>query len=955
MRSLIALLGILLFSLRALSSQVGYVFKEDIWVDPPGQEQHSFAWHLSMLPVDQERLYEDMLVLKTQKLSLRQRDENLWSKDGLNVTIAAGQAVHDLLIDTGQLRALKRCASYEFDARTMRDYVFDVRQWFKHYKQDSLNTLTYGPYILVTNGQMLYSLDTRKNQILWRIGDVSGRDHDRYVVSAPPHQNSDDYGWSIYKDQLIVSMDGVLAVVDISHIDIPALVWKKSIAGYSAATTPIVVGDKIVVGLVNSRMEFWLTGWDHKDGGLAWARRVCLTSHLSPASRLYFVSGERFTFVTNHGFAISGNSRTGKVEWLRKYESRKYTLFDYWTEKDKLGDSAATGDEGQVSAVGDYLVMKPRESSHVYLIGQRNGALIKDIALDGEKDQFVGLYDDWMILLRPSDKAEGKKAILAKNIFSEKQLKEVALDVGGRLSGVYQKDSKIYFKIAGLIYEVDFKTEGGAVNGKMARYSSDSGSWLKCVSNEQFILAHDTDLETYSLNQAADGMSQKAGTAKRIELFGAAHASMASGFGKGLEGVYKNGFKYQVLAVENRSNQKPLDLLLLIRGDQLLGVDPSGVVLWARDIQRSYTLFDMNKYVEIKVKVWNDILLVNDATNILAISPHGGKLLWSIFKRGNDRDHIGVYEVGEGIIVVADNRLILMDGKQGSIIKETLAPHNFRHAGVAGDRLYTTNWENDELELWSANLVRSAQTIKLSQYDSCGKVKLSLLGKYYLLETCRGIYVLDGEDLSAKGKLSLEKNGFNVKRYAVRKINDRQIILYYPGRCLEEYELQAGGELGRLWTYDMTTAAKWWSACEVMCQDENIPINIVDGSIVVNTTVNDQHAIVAINQDSGKVKWSTKLDFPQSLFMQLSNIIRNDRGLAFVFSAKLGQSGAGYSEIESRYYEVGKDDGKVLKQDAIASIAYRGYAKIDLVNVKDDVCFAADGYLLNCRRMGDHR
>ncbi|MFA5118698.1 MAG: PQQ-binding-like beta-propeller repeat protein [Candidatus Omnitrophota bacterium] len=459
----------------------GFILVEDNGINTaPSLDERPFNgtgrgdFYITSLKPEAEYLYFPNLKLPYTRYDLTRKTRQLWV--GQKSAWGQGDDVpsfgHFPVLATARLAPVKQWV-FELREDHTNDFLFTLRQWLKSYEENPLFPVCFGNVALMRNEHRLFCFDLSSGKEIWSIGDVNKTREEFFQTLRQPHHNSVGYELSVSSERCYTELNGTLMAIDLSDVIAPKILWKRELGEYTVFMKPLVSKDILAVGLINTRREIWICGFDVKTGELQWSTYIGLTSSLSPVCTISAERNGRLFFATNTGLLMALDSLKGGIAWVRTYAVRKYSIYHFWKNKvykKRLQGRGFLRYDTQFMELNDgTLYCKPRESDYLYIINAETGDLNKSFKIDPSLYYLLKIYDRKAVFLRkekPDDehadpagprKAQGWLRIV--DLDSGRQLYEQYLGYGA-LQGVQSRnDNELFFKVAGNIHFLRFDKE----------------------------------------------------------------------------------------------------------------------------------------------------------------------------------------------------------------------------------------------------------------------------------------------------------------------------------------------------------------------------------------------------------------------------------------------------------------------------------------------------------------
>lgn len=411
-----------------------------------------------------ENLYLDNLSLRYDKDSLfSNKEDDLWS----NLTVSKNKniplknyylplsRVTNLAVDK-LISQKKLLWSYNLKWDNFSPF-FILRQWIKEYEEDARVPIIYQNTVIIKNEFRIFCLDLTSGKELWSLGNVDNSFRENYLTAFPVHCNAHGYRIILAGHTVYADLGGNLVALDIKDIFKPVLLWKRPLGEYTLCTSPVVVNDKIVTGLVNSRGELWGSGFNLKTGELIWSTYIGTSSYQSPSNPVSLVVDDKLFISTNYGVLVCLHPDKGELLWAKKYIPKKSFIFDFlrdWVSKYKYNmvDPAMSYDTQFLEAgPGKTLNYKPRDSDFLYILDQDNGVTKDRILTNSAESYLLGACKGNAVFLENNNNPKANIWVKVISLVSAKQIYSFNIE-GGPLEGVLYGDDGLAFKVGRAIY-----------------------------------------------------------------------------------------------------------------------------------------------------------------------------------------------------------------------------------------------------------------------------------------------------------------------------------------------------------------------------------------------------------------------------------------------------------------------------------------------------------------------
>ena len=334
---------------------------------------------------------------------------------------------------------------------------FILRQWIKEYEEDTNPPIVYQNTVIIKNEFRIFCLDLTSGKELWSFGNVDNSFRENYLTAFYPHCNAHGYRIILAGNTVYADLGGNLVALDIKNILKPVLLWKRPLGEYTLCTSPVVVNDKIITGLVNSRGELWISSFNLKTGELTWSVYIGTSSFQSPSSPVSLVVDDKLFISTNYGVLVCLHPDKGELLWVKKYIPKKSFIFDFfkdWIKKYKYNrvDPAMSYDTQFLEAgPGKTLNYKPRDSDFLYILDQDNGVAKERILINSAESYLLGVCKGNAVFLENNNNPKANIWVKVISLASSKQIDNFNIE-GGPLKGVIYGADGLVFKVGRAIH-----------------------------------------------------------------------------------------------------------------------------------------------------------------------------------------------------------------------------------------------------------------------------------------------------------------------------------------------------------------------------------------------------------------------------------------------------------------------------------------------------------------------
>ena len=245
------------------------------------------------LKPDEEYLYFENLPLRYTENKLSAKTDSLWAKvERPKKAEKINTSTSFLLQNAGQFPSaggqfkLKQEWAYRLTSDNLTDYLVNTRQWIKRYQEDALYPQSDQNIIILRNEHSLFGVDVLSGQQRWAFESHDKQGEEFYQTFRDRNHNSYGYQFLISQDRVFTALGKRLIAVKLQGVFMPGLLWETALGEYRVCTKPVLSGRTLCVGLINSKGELWIAGFDSSRGNLLWSTYVGINSFLSPACEI---------------------------------------------------------------------------------------------------------------------------------------------------------------------------------------------------------------------------------------------------------------------------------------------------------------------------------------------------------------------------------------------------------------------------------------------------------------------------------------------------------------------------------------------------------------------------------------------------------------------------------------------------------------------------------------------
>ncbi len=448
-----------------------YLLEEDIYIDNKpssvsiplsGTVDNKFK--ITNLPPEEENLHLNRLQMQYRENKLVQKTETLWV--GLErakiITGKSSTGKRSGMVDKGQLSfkskqvPAQKAWSYQLASDNQTDYLINMRQWIKKYEEEALYPVNYQDTIILRNEHRLYGLDAFSKDELWSFKCPDEKNEEFYQTFKDPHHNSFGYQFLIEQNMVFTGLGKKLIAARLRGDFLPVLLWEVDLGEFKICTKPVLNGRTLCLGLINSKGELWLVGFDHLKGVMLWSTYIGITSFLSPACEISALKNDLIFMGTNCGVIVCLEAKQGDILWIKKYTPKSYSLFDFWSKHTFPERNAVVYDTQFMNfdAEDNLLYYKPRESDYLYILNPENGESKLEMFVDTNNFYLLWSgYNRALFLERLPDKNYNVQ-IRVIELVKGSQIGSLAIP-SGQLKGVFSAaPHELSLKIGKTVYSL---------------------------------------------------------------------------------------------------------------------------------------------------------------------------------------------------------------------------------------------------------------------------------------------------------------------------------------------------------------------------------------------------------------------------------------------------------------------------------------------------------------------
>lgn len=1105
MHSMKGLKGLLKTILSRLENKGIYCLQEDIFVnntpqllDSPFYGNSGQDRKVTDLKPHAERLYFDNLKLEYRKNKLFKKPDGLWINLEQIKNVAKRQQKQEITeINLWSLDKLTdqtvKMWDYRLRNSNLTDYLISLRQWIKRYEENSLYPVIYQETVLMRNEYRLFCVDLLSGKELWSFKNPDRTGHEFYQTFRHLHLNSDGYEFLLEKDMIFTELAGKLMAVKLKNILAPQLLWEHNLGEYTVCTRPIHNKNILIVGLINARGEFWISGFNCESGTLEWSTYIGTCSFLSPPCEISGIKDNRVFLGTNNGVLICLNSKDGRIIWLKKYSPKKYSLFDFWKDYHFLDEDLIKYDTQFIEIEDSRLLYyKPRESDYVYVLDQKDGKAIEEILVDPDRYYILRAWNGKGVFFEKTNGNAENAEVKIVELKSGKEIYNMIIKSGALKGVIYLNKNEILFKVDNVVHflrmdkdkvsyaNLGVPSAGWLLNSKDRFLLVGKGETLFCLDGfdkkytylrndlhrqeyleqrerikNSFIkdiqldteskqvlelrkqIMHDITVSDLPLDEIfpiivnnlkrlkqpsrsnfftklRDLYSDEVVTYKDIEMkfvnFLYENNLVDFKYSNDAERTIKNNASigewqnYQVrgdriflLPIEVIKNSKLPDFFLLLNNDQLLCVDETGNVLWDRKVfYRSYPYVnrdieystDMAKgrmYTDnIEAYLYDNILIVNDHVNIIAVNVTDGSHIWSMTNKGAifDKekqvplDNLDTLYKKYGlrrsflknIMLYAefvDDRIIITHGNKIYSVKPTTGYcERYRELDIEGPigvtaskgYIYILSYFLDNLKILNKKFELLGDFCLDFINDKDAYPELVFIKNYVVLYINSYLYIIDKED----GRLRNSVNIGDLGMHYIEAYKDN-LLAIAPFQKLSSYRLEKDS-LKVNWEFSLGSVDQevLWKYPEKKTKH----YFIVGDHILLPFRKGGDYFITSVDLKTGEKIWEKNINGVKGFLYDLSDYSKHHGEINFIittggeeiFQDEVKDQAWDYAATESisvhsKLFKLDLASGNITSKEKVPAIcANRMILKSNLAGTENYFIYVINGKLLKAER-----
>lgn len=443
-----------------------------------------------------------------------------------------------------------------------------------------------------------------------------------------------------------------------------------------------------------------------------------------------------------------------------------------------------------------------------------------------------------------------------------------------------------------------------------------------------------------------------------------------------------HGDRLFLLPFEVIRGDKLQNFFLLLNYDQLLCVREDGIILWTRkifvpifkksisyDSDREIGSFDVDG---IKAYLYNNILIINDYRNIVAIDVNDGSYVWSMTNQNdylnkwkkdlnlldkNKSDKYGVHAsvarsvmfqsvfLNDKLMVINENKLYALNPKTGYCYRfRQLDKEEAIISIVSKDALWILPMSMDHLMGFDKDL-KLLNDFRL-EFLQEKKIypKLLFLKNNIVIATASRFYLLNNKN----GKLTDEIMRNTSLQYCIENCGNRLLVIM-PLQSVESYVVEEN-KLKLEWRFEQKDADLDISQKGI--EKKTRYYYLINDSILVPIRKQGKYFMCCIEMKSGNLRWEQPLGHENKLFQHLSFYQKVNSNILFVFSTiydphlQTKNKFFYFADIDSTLFCLALSDGKIYKRIDFPLFIVDGFRKSTITQTKGYLIYIMNQYLL---------
>lgn len=464
------------------------------------------------------------------------------------------------------------------------------------------------------------------------------------------------------------------------------------------------------------------------------------------------------------------------------------------------------------------------------------------------------------------------------------------------------------------------------------------------------------------------------------------------------------GEKLFLLPVEVIKGPKFLDFFLLLNNDQLLCVHEAGDIIWSRKVFYYPAVYrnvafntDRTRgriYADdIEAYLYDNILIINDRVNIIAVDVNNGTYIWSMTNKGRaftkekqfppiNQDEIlrrfgiqlsfvrnimfNAEFIDDRIITTHGNKIYSIDPKIGFCKQyRKLDIERIRDITASDGYIYLWTFLPDTLKILDKELTTLGES-SLDFVMEKGYPKLFLINNYIMLHvkapSVSVLYVLDKKNATVKNKINLAGNFIsvdNLGRHYLEVFKDN-LLFIVPFQKLLNYHFDNDSFIAnQIFNVQPIDQDVMW----IGVGKKSEYYFIVGEQLLLPLKKEGEYFIASIDLRTGERLWERRLDKVNGFFYNLSNCKNINGTINFIISTT---SSAGCGEIykdginlcrkllnihiQSKLFSLNLRNGRIKRIEELPSMQDGYFRKTALAETKNYLIYNIYGKLTKVER-----
>ncbi len=483
------------------------------------------------------------------------------------------------------------------------------------------------------------------------------------------------------------------------------------------------------------------------------------------------------------------------------------------------------------------------------------------------------------------------------------------------------------------------------------------------------------------------------------------------------KGIHVRGEELFVLPIEIVKGPPLLHFFLLINRNQLLCVDEAGNILWSRNVFYRYLLdrhisantdlFKWRMYTDdIKAYLYNNILIINDRVNIIALDVNNGDYIWSMANKGmtfiKERQHpvlnqdiifrtYGIVRsfiknifletefIEDRLIITHGNKIYSLDPETGFCFHSYQLDCEFiRQMALSDGHIYLLTEKPDTLKVLNKELSilkessldfipdtlkvlnKELSILKESTLDLIIEKALKNLfftDNYIIihvkLPTVSNLYIIDKNNHNLKYTINLLDNFSSqqdINNY-LEVFKDKLLFINSFQKIIVYHFDNESVILNNIFNLESLDQNIMWGTTQ-----KSKYYFIADGKILFPFRKEGKYFIASVDIETGRVLWERRIDGIDGFFYNLSDCKNINGTINFIISTTMLE-GCGNMEgilkdiyCKSKLVSLDLQRGVIKKIVSLPSIQKADFRKIVLFETKNYFIYNLYGKLINAEK-----